>query len=635
MSRNGYHGRILHIDLTERSTRIEEPDEVFYRLYAGGGLLGAYYLLKETAPGIDPLGPENLLIFANSVIAGYPAAGLVRYVVTAKSPLTNGVGEARTEGRWAVSLKRSGYDALVFRGASVAPVGIMIDEGVVSFFDADGLWTTTVGETTDLLESKFGTAIDVAAIGPAGENLVRFASIVSSRTNQVQRMGLGAVMGSKKLKAIVLRGGQLPVIADQASYDRINANFERDIPHNTLSNFQKQLPGFAVWVHAVGLDATLNIENFRTAEFAAVDAYEEKYWLPHYKGVAPCPGCANDCMKIYHDDSAMADLDPRASAIHQEITGSMGPNIGTQDVSALLRFNNLLNQLGMDPVSLGFTLSMVMELAEQGILSSKDTGGLDLRFGDAAATSAMIHHIAQRQGFGNVLAEGAKRAAAIIGRGAERFALHVKGLEMVSFEPRSQTNLATGYAVAPTGPRYDICEHDWDFDTQVGWEHSLEFACTLGILQRIPMDYLGIDKVRNFKALNNLWSGADALGFCIFAIAPTRALSLQIMTDMLAAITGWETSSYEILRWGERRNHLMRVYNNREGMTPADDWLPDRFFDDPITAGPKKGLKLERARFREVLACYYEMMGWDEDGAPRRATLVDHHLDWAWTANSP
>lgn len=630
MSHFGYHGRILHVDLAERTTRVEEPDEVFYRLYAGGGLLGTYFLLKETAPGIDPLGPDNLLVFANSVIAGYPAAGLVRYVVSAKSPLTNGVGEARTEGRWAVSLKRSGFDALVFHGASTLPVGVMIDEGVVSLFDAGDLWTTTVGEATDRLESRFGGDVDVASIGPAGENLVRFASIVSSRTNQVQRMGLGAVMGSKKLKAIVLRGGQLPPVADRATYDRVNANFERDIPTNTLSNWQKKLPGFAVWVHDVGLDTALDVENFRTGEFAAVEAYEKGHWLPHYKGVAPCPGCANDCMKIYHDDNTMADLDPRASAIHQEITGSMGPNIGTQDVSSLLRFNNVLNQLGMDPVSLGFTLSMAMELAEEGILSSAATDGLDLRFGDAAATSAMIHRIAQRQGFGDVLAEGAKRAAAIIGRGAERYALHVKGLEMVSFEPRSQANLATGFAVAPTGPRYDICEHDWDFDTQVGWEHSLEFARTLGILQRIPMEYLGIDKVRNFKALNNLWSGADALGFCIFAIAPTRALSLQIMTDMLAAITGWETSSYEILRWGERRNHLMRVYNNREGMTSADDWLPDRFFDDPITAGPKKGANLDRGRFREVLDFYYEMMGWDEQGAPRRSTLADHHLEWAW-----
>ena len=621
----GYHGKILHVDLNNQTTYVEEPPETFYRLYAGGGLLGTYYLVKETKAGVDPLSPDNLLIVANSVVAGYPAAGLVRYIVTAKSPLTNGIGETRCEGSWAVSLKKSGYDAIIIRGAAQTPIGLIIDDGEVSFFAADDLWGKTVGETTDALEAKFGSDIDAAAIGQAGEHLVRFASIVSSRTHQAQRMGMGAVMGSKMLKAIVLRGGALPALADPVAYDRINANFASDIPNNTLSNWQKELPGFAVWVHLVGLDAALTTENFRTATFAGVDAYEEEKWLPMYQGVSPCPGCANDCMKIYH---ANDELDPRASAIHQEITGTLGPNIGTTDIRVLLQFNNLCNQWGLDPVSLGFTLSFAMETFENDILTTDDTDGVDLRFGQHEAALEMTRRIVFREGLGDHLAEGSKRAAAKIGNGAERYALHVKGLELVPFEPRSQTNLALGYATAPIGPRYDICEHDWDFDTSVGWEHSLEFARTLGILERIPMEYVGARKVRNYKVLNNLWSGADALGYCIFAIAPTRALSLQIMTDMLAAITGWETSSYEILRWGERRNHLMRVYNNREGLTPADDWLPDRFFEDPIDSGVKQGVKLDAPAFREIIKVYYEMMGWDEYGNPRRATLYDHHLEW-------
>jgi aldehyde:ferredoxin oxidoreductase len=251
-----------HVDLGSRPTRVGEPDEILYRLYVGGGLLRAYYLLKETQPGIDPLGPDNPLIFCNSVIAGYPAAGLVRYIVTAKSPLTNGVGETRCEGSWAASLKRSGYDAIILHNWADAPAGLMVDNGQVSFFEADDLWGKTVGETTDALEARFGTDIDVAAIGNAGENLVRFANRFSSRTHQAQRVGIGAVMGSKKLKAIVLRGGDLPPIAELATYDRVNADFERDILNNTLSSWQKNLPGFAVWVHLVGLDAALTTQNF-------------------------------------------------------------------------------------------------------------------------------------------------------------------------------------------------------------------------------------------------------------------------------------------------------------------------------------------------------------------------------------
>jgi aldehyde:ferredoxin oxidoreductase len=331
-------------------------------------------------------------------------------------------------------------------------------------------------------------------------------------------------------------------------------------------------------------------------------------------------------MKIYH---AGEDQDPRASAIHQEITGTLGPNIGTTDLEVLLRLNNLCNQWGIDPVSLGFTLSFAMEAFENRVINTADTNGLDLRFGSHEAALEMVRRIVHRQGFGDLLAEGSQRAAATIGKGAERYALHVKGLELVPFEPRSQTNLALGYATAPIGPRYDICEHDWDFDTTVGWDHTLEFARTLGILERIPMEYVGAKKVRNYKGLNNLWSGADTLGYCIFAIAPTRVLSLRIMTEMLAAITGWETSAYEILRWGERRNHLMRIYNYREGLTAADDRLPERFFDEPIDSGAKQGVRLDRQAFQQAIQTYYEMMGWDEQGVPRPATLYDHHLEWA------
>ena len=178
------------------------------------------------------------------------------------------------------------------------------------------------------------------------------------------------------------------------------------------------------------------------------------------------------------------------------------------------------------------------------------------------------------------------------------------------------------------GPRYDICEHDWDYDLRVGWPHTLDSSRTLGILDRIPMDHVGVDKVRNFKALNTLWSAADALDLCIFAIAPTRVFTLEEMTQLLAAVTGWTTSSFEVMRYGERRNHLMRAYNLREGLGAADDRLPDRFFDEPINAGPWIGARLDRDKFAAAIAAYYRMMGWDESGRPLYETLVDHHLEW-------
>jgi aldehyde:ferredoxin oxidoreductase len=206
--------------------------------------------------------------------------------------------------------------------------------------------------------------------------------------------------------------------------------------------------------------------------------------------------------------------------------------------------------------------------------------------------------------------------------------MEVKGLEMVPFEPRTQSNLALGYAVAPIGPRYDICEHDWDFDTEVGWDHTMTYSRTLGILERIPMEYVGPDKVRNFKALFNLWSAADALDMCIFAVAPTRLLSLPAMAQMVQAATGWESSAYEIMRIGERRNHLMRWYNAREGLTAADDRLPDRFYDEPIASGPRRGDVIDRTAFHQAITTLYDMMGWDEQGVPTEATLYDAGLEW-------
>ncbi len=213
--------------------------------------------------------------------------------------------------------------------------------------------------------------------------------------------------------------------------------------------------------------------------------------------------------------------------------------------------------------------------------------------------------------------------------------MHVKGLELVPFEPRSQTNLALGYAVAPVGPRYDICEHDWDFDTQVGWEHTLELSRTLGILERIPMNAIGPEKVRNFKALLTLWSAADALDLCIFAIAPTRLLSLEQMAQLVHGVTGWETSSYELMRIGERRLHLMRWYNHREGLTAADDRLPERFYTEAIADGPRAGDRIDRDAFQQAIETFYAMMGWDAQGVPTAATLYDAGLEWVGPRRQP
>lgn len=620
----GYHGRIITIDLTRGAAAADEPGETFWRTYGGGGLLATAFLLRYCRPGGDALAPDNPLVVCSSVAAGHPYPGLARFTVAARSPLSGGVGEARCEGPFGQALKAGGAEALVFTGAAERPAVALLEGGRVTLHPAEHLWGLTVGETADRLAEQFGPDIHTAIIGPAGERLVRFASIVSDRSHQAARTGLGAVMGAKKLKAIVVRGGALPPVADAAALDALAASYAARMRENVLTTWQLDPPGFGAWVHTHGIDAALCTRNYRDSVFESAEAYRPELFLQRLAGLSACPGCPNDCIKRY----AVPGADARAGGMHQEITGALGSNLGVADLDALFEANRLCNELGMDPNSLGFTLSMAMECVERGILSEA-AAGPGVRFGDAAALPDLVRRVGLREGFGDVLAEGARRAAERIGGGAERLALHVKGIEMVPFEPRTQTNLALGYATAPFGPRYDVCEHDWDYDTRVGWAHTLDHSRTLGIVERVPMEELSAAKVRNFKALSTLWSGADALGMCIFAIAPTRVYSLHEMAALLAGVTGWDTSAYEIMRYGERRLHLMRVFNLREGLGAADDTLPARFFEDPIPEGAWAGTKLDRAAFDDAVRTYYRMMGWDDAGRPRYETLLDHQLAWA------
>ncbi len=618
----GYNGKLLFIDLGSGQTRVERPDENFYRRYVGNGILGAYIMLTRTRAGMDAFDPDSLLMFLSGAVNGQEGPGLARFTVCGKSPLTGGMGEARSEGPFAVALKKSGYDGIIISGKLEKPGIVVIQDGKPGIKSAEALWGKTVSEATDALREAYPEA-SVAAIGPAGENLVRFANIVSEKCHHASRSGMGAVMGSKNLKALVITGGKLPETADSQAMAQIARDFEARIAGNPLATWQHQRPGFGVWIHTHGIDASVCVNNYQSATCDYLDHYQPAAFDPFYRGVAQCPGCAMDCIKRYADDEASA----MSGGLHQEIAGAMGPNIGNDSPMTVIQANILCNEMGLDPNSTGYVISFIQELAQRNMLEEPDE--VRIAFGEGNETLKLIDLIARRKGIGDLLAEGTRRAAQKMGGNAQRYALHVKGNEMVPFEPRSQTNLALGYALGHTGPRYEVCEHDWDFDTRVGWEHTLDFCRTIGILERIPMDYLGKRKVRNYKALSTLWSAVDALGICLFATAPTRTLSLRKLAGLIAAVTGWETSDYEIMRLGELRLTMFRLYNCREGLTSQDDTLPRRFFEEAIDFGLHQGVKLDEAAFEDCVKTYYAMMGWDEQGVPREATLLDFGLDWA------
>jgi aldehyde:ferredoxin oxidoreductase len=629
MNISGYHGKVLHIDVGQQTTRVEELSENTYRTYAGGGLLGTYFMLRYTKGNLDAYDPEVPLLFVSSVIAGLEGPGLARFSVVTKSPLSQGIAEARCEGPWGRALKGSGYDAILIHGQANKPIYIVVENGNVSFEDASELWGLTTDFATDRIEEVWGTdEVSVAAIGPAGEKRVRYASIVTSRSIQAMRMGVGAVMGSKRVKALVLKGIQLPSAADPALLQKIGEQFVADMASNQLSMWQKSPPGFAAWIDLADEEtAYMGVHYFRRNVFDAGDAYTRERFQEFYHGESPCPGCSNDCIKLLHPDPEAGD--PRSSGIHQEVSGTLGPLIGNRDLRTMLEANRLCNLYGMDPVSTGMTIGFAVECAERGWISDRELNGYRLSFEGNWDLLGLIRNIALREGCGDWLAEGVKRASERIGEHTSPWALHVKGIEMVPFDPRAQTNLGLGFATAPIGPRYDICEHDWDFDTVAGWSHTLRLSRTLGILERVPMQEVSRSKVKNYKALNTIWSACDALDLCVFASAPTRLLDLNQISELIRAITGWETSSYEFMSWGERRNHLMRIYNIREGLGAEEDRLPELFYQDPIPDGRMKGTYLLKDAFQDAIITYYRMMGWDDAGIPTEETLLDAGLgEW-------
>lgn len=622
--RYGYHGSLLSIDVGTGGAQTDRPDDIWWRTHVGGGLLATRLLLDRTPEGLDAFDPQSPLVITSSVMAGHRYVGLPRSTFAAKSPLTGGIGETRCDGPFAVALKGSGADALVLTGQSGKPVIVLVENGNVTFHDASAVWGMPVSATTDWIESQFGEDVHSAVIGPAGEQLVRFASVVTDRTFQAPRHGFGAVMGSKRIKAIVIRGDHRPDVADAATCAAITDAYRSRMPHNPLTAWQLDPPGMSAWVHTHGTDAALCTRNYRESVFDGAGVYTPDAFMRHYQYDAVCPGCPNNCFKVFAAGSP-SEYDTRAGAMHQEITGALGPNIGVADVEFLFKANILCNELGMDPTSLGFTLSMAMEARETGLLSDEVAGGMSVEFGDPEGALLLIRAVASREGLGDILAEGSARAATKIG-GAEKLAMHVKGLEMAVFEPRTQGNLALGYATAPIGPRFDICEHDWDYDISVGWPHALEGSRTLGILNRIPMQQISPEKVRRYMALNHVWSGCDALDLNIYAAAPTRALTLEEMAELWGAVTGWDVSSHELMRIGERRVQLMRHYNAREGIDGSADTLPDRFFDEPISEGSWKGQRIDRDEFGRMIRLYWRRMGWDERGVPTLETLAAHGL---------
>jgi aldehyde:ferredoxin oxidoreductase len=619
-------GKLLHVDLTTRHTRIEEVPETLMRKYLGGGALAAHLLLRDMRPGVDPLGPDNILVFVTSVLNGLSLSGTNRYTAAAKSPLTGGYGESEAGGWWGPELRSAGWDGVVIRGQAEHPVYLWIKDGQVAFKDARPYWGKLSGDVQDGLEQELGDKrIRVLQTGIAGERGVRFAAIVNQLKHFHGRCGLGAVMGAKRLKAVVVRGSKPPIPLDKDGAKRALVWFKE---HYDRSKDRFHQLGSSSAVMALEASGILPTRNFRDGSFEharAISGQTMRDTILVDRGT--CYACAVACKREVEVESL--GVTAKYGGPEYETLAASGSLCGVSDLNALALVNQLYAQYVLDSISTGAVIAFAMECYEHGIITPQMTGGIDLTWGNADGLVQIVHAIGKREGIGKLLGEGVKRAAAELGRGAERFALHVKGQELPMHDPRGKKGLSLAYALSPTGADHMEAPHD---PLYAGFHPSGHPMGPLGLIE--PLDPLHLDarKVRAFFETQKLWSSYNAVGMCDFVGTPLNGLEMEPLVAYINAVTGWNMSLYELMKVGERNNTLGRLFNCREGFTPADDVLPQRMHEG-IGNGPLKGQRIDPGEFLAARRVYYQMAGWDpQTGQPTPAKLAELGLEEPVTA---
>jgi aldehyde:ferredoxin oxidoreductase len=617
----GVTAKILHVDLSTRTTRVEEIPEPVLRRHLGGGGLAAYLLLRDMPPGVDPLGPDNVLVFTTSIINGLSLSGTNRYTAAAKSPLTGGYGESEAGGWWAPELRAAGYDGIAVRGRAASPVYLWIKDGQVEFRDAGPYWGKLSGEVQEGLEQELGDKrIRVLQTGISGERGVRFAAIVNQLKHFHGRCGLGAVMGAKNLKAIAVRGSKINAPVDKVGA-KSTLTFFKDHYDRARDRFHQT--GTAGGLLSLEASGILPTRNFRDGSFEHAKAISgQKMAETILVNRGTCYACMVACKREV--EVKELGVTPRFGGPEYESLAATGSLCGVGDLNALAKINQLLAQYVLDSISTGVAIAFAMECYEHGIITKADTGGVELVWGSAEAVEQMVHLIGRREGIGKLLGEGVKRAAERLGRGAERFAMHVKGQELPMHDPRGKKSLALAYALSPTGADHMEAPHDPLYE---GFHPDGHPLGGLGLIEPVKMLDFGPRKVRAYYYTQQVWSFYNSVGMCDFVGTPLNALALEQFASYVNSVTGWNMSLYELMKVGERANTLARLFNCREGFTPADDVLPARMHEG-IGNGALKGERVDPEQFLAARRLYYEMAGWEGDtGQPTAARLAELEVD--------
>ena len=598
----GYRGTLLFLDLSRRSSIRKPLNYEFARKYIGGRGFGARLLYDQTDSNTDPLGPENRIILATGPLTGTSAPGS-KLSIIAKSPATGGYADSSVGGVLGPQLKFAGYDLVVVAGKSPKPTYLSIIDEQVEFCEATGLWGRSCSEAEEAIRKEVGDArTAIATIGPAGERLVTFACITHKGGRQAGRCGMGAVMGSKNLKGVAVRGSGQISLAHPAEFDKVVNEARRLLTENP-SNFQKY--GTAEHVIVSNEMGSLPTRNYSTGAFeGAVSISGENMYETIVDGSRGCFACPVACTKY----STVKDGPHKGTAVEgpeYETIAMLGSNCGVADIKTVAKANLLCDELGIDTISTGNVVGFAMECYQRGIIGKNETGGLDLAFGNEEAFLRAIEMIGYREGMGQVLGEGVKSAAEKFGGESSRFAMHSKGLEWSAYECRGALGQALGYALVDRGADHNRI---WCTDFFVSPDKSSPQA----------MAELAFKHQRSRSA-------CDLLGICRFV---SYQFSFDYYSQMLSHATGLQTSTDDVMKASERVFNLTRLYNMRSGITRKDDSVPMRCFEDPVPSGPTKGKALDRELFNQSLEAFYELSGWDKaTGTPLKSKLRELGLE--------
>ncbi len=613
----GYMGKILRVNLTTGQISEEVPNETDLKMFLGGAGLASKYLFDEVPKGVDPLGPDNKLIFMTGPMTGTSSPSTGRFSVVAKSPLTGFWGQANSGGFWGRDFKRSGYDGVIFEGKAEKPVYLVTDNGKAELRDASHLWGKSTSETTAKIKEDLGEKFNVACIGIAGENQVRYAAIMNDVDEKywgraAGRCGLGTVMGAKNLKAIASQG-RIPIEIAEAEEYRKKARERFDWVNQSLLKVTLEVFGTAAILDMVNQRGGLPSRNWQTGYVEQYDQINgEAINDTILVGEKACFACPIACGRV--SDIKDGKYKSKGEGPEYESIGAFGSMCDIYDLNAITKAHFLCNEYGIDTISAGATISFAMEAVEKGILT--DTKGSNIKFGDPDVIIELIEKIAKREGIGDFLAEGSKAMSETLGQGSEKFAMHVKGLELPAYDSRAAKITGLAYATANRGGDHITAYIEGPAFMSMPFLIVDEGEVDEDGLKEIP------EEARVVKEYEDAFGVFDALSGCKFM---GMVLTGEDWADLIQSLLGYEFTEKDFRLLGERIYNIERAFNVREGLTRDDDTLPGRLLEDPLPDGPAEG---QVVNLDPMLDAYYQYRGWDDNGKPTAETLTKLELNW-------